>query len=127
MKLIMNPHLFSLIQLHGLYDIICSLSMLELSPFKFRHIYFNMFRFDFTSTPTRVFSYYFISCGLLRLHAPVLSDNLLIPLSYYLQAFFIFSEIRRRTVYYKHALFFTFLSVLTGNIFIINCNNGFDF
>lgn len=109
--------LYRLIQINGIYDIICALSLLNYIPY-LRYLHLNMIKHHHYKNQLfeRFFAYWVFTYGLIR----IFGDYKLIAFSYYLEAIFILNEYIKKTARNNESLFVIISSLFMGSLCVLN-------
>lgn len=100
------------IKINGIYDIICSLSILKIINIPvLSDLHISMIRdYDMENKIfERFFAYWIFTYGIIRL-----SNNALTPYSYYIESLFFFNEYHHSSLYDKKAIFVIISSLVLG-------------
>ena len=118
--------MYYIIKLNGLYDILCALAILDITPFILRtpldvliipilrKLHTSMFLSIYYSESIvhRFFAYWIFTYGVIRLYS---SDSTLIAYTYYIEAFAIANEcFVKKTMHINKSVFVIFSSILLG-------------
>ncbi len=107
--------LYRLIQLNGIYDIVCALSLLNHIPY-LSYLHLNMIKYHHYKNKLfeRFFAYWIFTYGVIRIYG----DYRLIAYSYYLEAMFILNEYIIKSADNNESLFVIISSIVIGTLCI---------
>jgi len=109
--------IYRLIQLNGIYDIICALSLLNYIPY-LRYLHLNIIKHHHYKNKLfeRFFAYWIFTYGVIRIYG----DYRLSAYSYYLEAGFILNEYVNNYAHNDQSLFVIISSIFMGSLCFLN-------